>query len=72
METIITNKEVREKSKKGLMKSLIRENIKIIELVKGSVYQAHKKTKDGKFRRVVRFNDISLESALETAQKYYI
>ena len=45
MKTIITNKDVREGIKNGIIKTLEDGNIQIVELEKGHIYQARKLVK---------------------------
>ena len=47
------------------MKELIKENLKVVEIKKGHVYEGKKLTKNGIWRKFTRFNDVSLESAMQ-------
>ena len=45
---------------------------KIIEVEEGSIYELKKKRCDGVFYKINRYNDKSLESAIENAIEYKI
>lgn len=50
------------------MKELIKENLKVVEIKKGQIYEGKKLTKNGIWRKFTRFNDVSLESAMKYAE----
>lgn len=70
MGIIITNKAVREGIKNGTMKTLEDGNIQIVELDEGRVYQARKLNKAGRYVSFSRFNEKSLEEAMEYVKQY--
>lgn len=70
MKTIITNKDVREGIKNGIIKTLEDGNIQIVELEKGHIYQARKLNKAGRYVSFSRFNERSLEEAMEYVKQY--
>lgn len=72
MKNIITNNDIRKGIENGSMKEMVKGNIKVIEVKKGSIYEGKKLTKNGVWRKFTRFNDSSIESAMENIEKYKI
>lgn len=72
MKNIITNNDIRKGIENGFMKEMVKGNIKVIEVKKGSIYEGKKLTKNDVWRKFTRFNDSSIESAMENIEKYKI
>lgn len=72
MKNIITNNDIKKGIENGSMKEMIKGNIKVIEVKKGSIYEGKKLTKNGVWKKFTRFNDTSIESAMENIEKYKI
>lgn len=72
MKNIITNNDIKKGIENGSMKEMIKGNIKVIEIKKGSIYEGKKLTKNGVWKKFTRFNDTSIESAMENIEKYKI
>lgn len=47
------------------MKELVKENLKVIEIKEGHIYEGKKLTKNGVWRKFVRFNATDLENAMK-------
>lgn len=72
MKNIIISNDIKKGIENGSMKELVKGNIKVIEVKKGSIYEGKKLTKNGVWRKFTRFNDSSIESAMENIEKYKI
>lgn len=72
IKNIITNNDIRKGIENGSMKEIIKGNIKVIEIKKGSIYEGKKLTKNGVWKKFTRFNDSSIKSAMENIEKYKI
>ena len=72
MKNIITSNDIKKGIKDGSMKEIVKGNIKVIEIKKESIYEGKKLTKNGVWRKFTRFNDTSIESAMENIEKYKI
>lgn len=74
MKTVITRKDINKGIKTGVMKSTTMfinlKKYRLVEVVKNHVYELHKADKRGYFRSVIRFNDKSFESAINSMEFY--
>lgn len=51
------------------MKELVKENLKVIEIKEGHIYECKKLTKNGVYRTTGNFNAKSLEEAMQYAER---
>ena len=66
---IINSKDVSKGIKSGKMKTKIENNIMVVELIEGRIYEGKILTKNGVWRKFIRFNDVNLNSALQYAKE---